>query len=271
LETRRRAGKSKSEPVCVFDLAEGLGVEVKFCPGNSLGGMYAKASQTILVPALRPPGRQAFTCAHELGHWVFGHGTRIDEWDDMERDRDDQPEERLVNHFASYLLMPPWAVEAAFAQRRWNPSNCTPTQAYIVAGQLGVGYETLIQHLRWSLRLIPVHHAEELLQTTPKQFRRSVLGYDEARHLVIADHAWSNVAVDLQVGDAAILPESVAVEGSSATVTGAHEMGVVVTARVPGISRAESADGAWAVFVRVSRKDFVGRSTYRFLEDPDVG
>jgi hypothetical protein len=48
-------------------------------------------------------------------------------------------------------------------------------------------------------------------------------------------------------------------------------MGVVVTARVPGISRAESADGAWAVFVRVSRKDFVGRSTYRFLEDPDVG
>src|ERR1017187_220960 len=114
LETRRRGTKSKSEPICVFDLAESLGVEVKFCPGNSFGGMYAKASRTILVPALRPQGRQAFTCAHELGHWFFEHGTHIDELDDMERERDDHPEERLVNHFASYLLMPPWAVEEAF-------------------------------------------------------------------------------------------------------------------------------------------------------------
>lgn len=271
LETRRRAGKSKSEPVCIFDLTEGLGIEVKFCPGNSLGGMYAKASQTILVPALRPAGRQAFTCGHELGHWFFGHGTRLDEWDDMERDRDDRPEERLVNHFASYLLMPPWAVEDAFARRRWNPGVCTPTQAYIIAGQFGVGYETLIQHLRWSLRLIPAYHAEELLKTTPKQLRRLVLGHDASRHLVIADRAWDSVAVDLQVGDAAILPEGVTLEGSSATVAGAHEMGVVVTGNVPGIARAESADGSWAVFVRVSRRDFVGRSTYRFMEDPDVG
>ena len=29
LETRRRGGKSKSEPVCVFDLAESLGIEVR--------------------------------------------------------------------------------------------------------------------------------------------------------------------------------------------------------------------------------------------------
>lgn len=271
LETRRHSGKSKSEPICIFDFAEGLGVEVKFCPGNSFGGMYAKASQTILVPSLRPPGRQAFTCAHELGHWFFGHGTRVDELEDMERDRDDQPEEWLANSFASYLLMPPWSVGEAFAKRHWNPGSCTPTQVYVIAGQFGVGYETLVQHLCWSLRLTPAHHAERLLKTTPKQLRRLVLGHDEARHLVIADRAWSTVAVDLQVGDVAIFPETVSVEGPSAAITSTHEMGVVVTGKVPGILRAESADGSWAVFVRVCRKDFTGRSTYRFLEDQDVG
>jgi Zn-dependent peptidase ImmA (M78 family) len=271
LETRRRAGKSKSEPICVFDLTEALGVEVKFCSVNSLGGMYAKASQTILIPALHPRGRQAFTCAHELGHWFFGHGMHIDELDDMECDGDDRPEERLANHFASYLLMPPWAVQEAFARRTWNPVSCTPTQAYIVAGQLGVGYSTLVQHMRWSLRLILGQQAEELLKATPQQLRRHVLGHDATRHLVIADCTWSTVAIDLQVGDVAILPQGATVEGASARVTGAHEMGVMVTGITPGISRAESADGSWAGFVRVSRKDFAGRSIYRFLEDPDVG
>ena len=270
LETRRRAKASKADPICVYDLAEQLDVEVRFCSGNSFGGMYAKASKTVLVPAFRPPGRQAFTCGHELGHWYFGHGSRIDELNDIEQNSASAPKERLANFYGGYLLMPPWAVKDAFARRGWEPGGSSPTQFYAVACQFGVGYETLVQHMRWSLALLTPGRADELLKTSPKQLRQSLLGHDRARHLVLADRAWTKVAVDLQVGDMAILPDGVKLEGKSALVVGKREMGTLVEGLRPGITRAESPEGSWYTFVRVSRKDFVGRSVFRHLEDPDA-
>lgn len=270
LETRRRAEVSKSDPICAYDLAERLGVEVKFCGGNSFGGMYAKSSKTILVPAFRPPGRQAFTCAHELAHWYFGHGTHIDELADIENNTEGLPQERLANIYASYLLMPPWAVEDALTRRALKPGECSPIELFAVACQLGVGYETLVQHLRWSLSLIMPPRADELLKTSPKQMRNSLLGQDRTRHLVIADRVWRKVAVDLQVGDIAILPNGVKLEGQSTIIAEKHQEQTVVEALRPGISRAQSEDGTWCAFIRVSRKDFIGRSAYRHLEDPDA-
>ena len=270
LAIRHRVSASKSHPICVYDVAERLGIEVIFRPENSLGGIYAKTTQSILIPTHRPPGRQAFTCAHEIGHWFFGHGTGIDELSDLERYNENNPEERLVDIFASYLLMPPWAVSEAYAKRSWSIRNCTPKQAYTVAGQLGVGYQTLVQHLRYSLRLISQAHAENLLKTTPKELRKSLVGNDRARHLVVVDRAWATVAVDLQVGDLAIIPANVKLEGRSIAIVSKHDLGLLIEGREPGISRAESHDESWAVFVRVSRKDFIGRSIYRHLEDPDV-
>jgi hypothetical protein len=270
LETRRRAKVSKADPICVYDLAERLGVEVRFCSGNSFGGMYAKASKTVLVPALRPPGRQAFTCGHELGHWYFGHGNQIDELNAIEHNSGGTPQERLVNIYGGYLLMPPWAVKDAFARREWKPAECSPVQFYAVACQLGVGYETLVQHLRWSLALIAPGLAYELLKTGPKQLRELLLGHDGARHLVLADRAWTKVAVDLQVGDKVILPDGVRLEGKSALIVERREVGTVVEGLRPGITRAEISEDSWSIFVRVSRKDFVGRSTFRHLEDPDA-
>jgi Zn-dependent peptidase ImmA (M78 family) len=270
IEVRRRVFASKSQPICVYDTAEQLGLEVIFRPENSLGGIYAKASQAILIPTHRPPGRQAFTCAHEIGHWLYAHGTGIDEIDDLEKYHENKPEERLADIFASYLLMPPWAVNEAYARRAWSPNNCTPIQIYTVAGQLGVGYQTLVQHLRYSLRLITATHAQQLLKTTPKYLRCSLLGSDSTRHLIIVDIAWTKIAVDLQVGDLAIIPSGVRLEGNSAVIIGSHGLGLIVEGCVPGITRVESDDGSWAVYVRVSRKDFTGRSIYRHLEDPDV-
>ncbi|MGH9904809.1 MAG: ImmA/IrrE family metallo-endopeptidase, partial [Pyrinomonadaceae bacterium] len=270
LEIRRRVSASNLQPICIYDTAEQLGIDVIFRPEKSLGGLYNKTAQTILIPTHRPPGRQTFTCAHEIGHWFFGHGTGIDEINDLEGFHENEPKERLVDIFASYLLMPPWAVRDAYKKRGWNVSNCTASQAYTVAGQLGVGYQTLVQHLQLSLNLISSTHAQELLRTTPKKLRCSLLGNNSARHLVIVDNWWGNVAVDLQVGDLAIIPVNVTVEGKSAVSVSDHELGQLIEARQPGISRAESHDESWAVFIRVSRKDFIGRSIYRHLEDPDV-
>lgn len=269
LDVRKRVSASVSQPICIYDTAEQLGIEVIFRPENSLGGMYNKTAETILIPTHRPPGRQAFTCAHEVGHWFFEHGTGIDEINDLERFDEGDPSERLVDIFASYLLMPPWAVRAEYDKRKWKISNCTPEQNYTVAGQLGVGYETLVQHMRFSLNLISSRHAEELLKSTPKQLRRVILGNDSAAHLVIVDDSWSHVALDLRVGDIAIVPPAANLEGESVRIVRRHELGQLIKARRPGISRAESRDQSWAFFVRVSRKDFVGRSIYRHLEDPD--
>lgn len=269
LETRRRTFTSKFDPICVYDIAARLGVEVIFRPESSLGGMYAKASQTILVPARRPPGFRAFSCAHELGHWFFGHGTGIDNIEQLERYYENDPEERLADTFASYLLMPPWAVTQAFANRNWNPANCNPIQMYTIAGQLGVGYQTLIQHLRYSLHLISPIQAQQLLKTTPKQMRVSVLGDDITQHLIIVDRAWNKVAIDLQVGHFAILPTDAKLEGASVSIVGDNQIGLVVEGHIPGITRAETSDGSWAAYIRVSRKDFIGRSIFLHEEDPD--
>lgn len=271
LETRYMANIQRTEPICVYDIAEKLGVEVRFHKANSFGGMYAKASQTILVPALRPWGRRAFTCGHELGHWYFGHGSKIDELESVDRTDNDDPEEWLANVYAGYLLMPSWAVQRAFERRGTAPGNCSPIQFYTASSQLGVGYETLISHLRWSLRSITPARAENLLSTSVKEIKSQVLkGFPETGHLVISDEFWETVPIDIQVGDRVILPKDAVIEGASATPIGQSALGLIAEGRIPGIARAESRAKSWAVFIRVSHKDFAGRSIYRHIEDPDV-
>jgi len=227
---------------------------------------------TILLPARphRPPGRQAFTCAHELAHWFFNHGTCVDDLNDIESNHNN-PDEFLADTYAGFLMMPRWAIDAAFTKRDWYPGVCSPLQIYTIASQMGVGYETLIHHLHWSLRLISANQAKQLLRTTPKKLRNDLLGINKTEHLVIADDAWnSSVAIDLQVDDVAILPKGIDLEGSSVTIIAEHELGMIIYGRMPGICRVEKTDGSWAAFIRVSRKNFEGRSIYRHMEDPDV-
>lgn len=270
LELRRRHGLANEEPICVYRLAELCGVGVRFFGGNSFGGMYDKRSQTIVVPTLRPPGRQTFTCGHELGHWYYGHGSRLDEWQEEGVSRDDSPEERLVDAFAAHLLMPSRAVKRAFDRRGWKFARCTPFQVHLVACQLGVGYTTLVYHLCWALKRLSAPQMKELLKTTPKQLRDELLGTGgSASHLVLVDEAWTHVPVNLRVGDMAILPAGITLEGTSARIVGHNVMGELVEAVRPGITQAERTSDSWACFVRVSRRDYVGRSINRFLEETD--
>lgn len=270
LEVRSRAGVSRFAPICVYDLAETMDVEVKFIGGNSFGGMYSKTTETILVPSLRPPGRQAFTCGHEIGHWHFGHGNRLEDLEGLEADDNDDPDERLANAFSSYLLAPPWAIKEAYGSRKWKIEQCTPQQAYVVAIQLGVGYRTLVQHLRWSLTLINGDHATRLLRVAPKELRRSFLGFDHPHNLVVADQCWGTVPIDLQVGDIALLPFDSRPEGHHVTRIGTKDETTILQAVCPGISRVAAIGSGWAAFIRVSRRGFTGRSIYRHMEDADV-
>jgi hypothetical protein len=250
---------------------ERLKVEVKFWPVPSMEGMYYKTDPPVIViPSERPTGRQASSCAHEYGHHVFGHGTRVDKLlSDEVLARKKNREEWLAGVFAGYFLMPKRAVEAAFAMRGWECTSCTPLQAHVVAGQLGVGYETLIQHLRWSLQLLSTNHAEKLLHVSPKQLRVSLLGEDSTPRLLIIDQHWTKVAVDLQVGERAILPRGTIAQGKVVQAVGGHDLGLLVQGYAPGTERAHLPGSEWAVNVRVSREGYIGRSMFRHFEDPD--
>ena len=66
IELRRKAKVPLEDPICVYDFAETLEVEVRFVGGSSFAGMFAKGMNAVFVPSERPAGRRAFTCAHEL-------------------------------------------------------------------------------------------------------------------------------------------------------------------------------------------------------------
>jgi len=273
MKIRERASIDSTSPVCIFDLAEQLGLEVKFRPEKSLAGMYAKSPRgVILISAHRPPGHRAFTCAHEIGHHIFGHGTRVDEYvKNADKPWQTAPEEWLVNRFAAYLLMPLPAVIKAFKRRGWVPASCTALQAYTVASQLGVGYTTLIAQMSSTHGLLSAERADHLRRVTPKEIRNQVLGHDDSRHLVIVDQWWdAKVTADSEVGDHLLLPNNTVVEGTAVTPVVRNDSGTTVIAALPGTARAELPSTNWAIFVRVSKYQYTGRSLFRFLEDPDV-
>ena len=269
IEVRSKAAVALTAPICIYDLVgKALKVEIRFHGGASFGGMYARETQTILVPSERPAGRRAFTCAHELGHWYFNHGTRLEDLKEQEKGGSDDPEEILANQFAANLLMPKWAIDQLFKEEAVNLNAVTELQLYAASCQLGVGYETLVRHLRFGLGLISPATTDRLLQTSPKNIRQTYLGEPFANHLVVVSKAWSQVPIDLEVGDGAYLNFLATTEGTL-LVPQEHKTGSLFVATKPGITKVQAKSDSWASFVRISRKGYTGRSAFRHLEDSD--
>ena len=175
----------------MYDLAERLGIEVRFAAIPSMEGMYCRESgPAIILSALRPAGRRSYNCAHELGHHSNGDGTQIDELvEGSTRNRVD-PKEFAADCFAGALLMPRMAVQRAYARRDWEIPECTPGQVYTVANYFGVGYSTLVYHMRSSLRLLPRNHADTLLKVRIGRARAEALGWESPAQVWIVDSHW---------------------------------------------------------------------------------
>jgi hypothetical protein len=271
LEIRRSQQCQAWQPICVSDIVQNLGIDLRFVSANSLEGMYVKDRPArIIIGAHRPPGRQAFTCAHELGHHVFNHGTRIDEVGPVSKTQGwIDPNEMTANIFAGYLLMPKAAVDHGFSIRGWTVDNCTPIQALTVAGWLGVGYSTLVHHLAASLRCIGADQKQRLLRVAPKDIRRSVLPAGLAGNLTIVDCHWHGRAVDAWVGDFLLMPPSATTDAGYIRAIQRSETNSFCECVSPGIAQFATADGEWSVFVRISRKEYSGRAEYRHLPEED--
>ena len=271
---RSEKGISATEPVNVFDFAtDTMEITVRFVDYPSMEATYLRkkgCQPTILISSLRPSGRQMFNCAHELGHHIFGHGTKIDEYiADSNRIRNTDTEEFLANSFASFFLMPKTLVSHAFYIRGWEPQKCSPEQVYIIAGWLGVGYSTLVYHMRDSLHLVNGHKGGELLRVRPKELRAQFLGQLGRENLIVVDSYWKDRAIDIEIGDFILLPPNMHFEGTSVHLVQQNSGMTLYQGHLPGRSRFFNPINEWASYSRVSKRDFVGLSRYRYLEDPD--
>jgi len=268
LEVREAYGYDFRSPLCVYELADRAGVKVQFLDDISMEGVYvALATPTVLISSLRPLARRAFTCAHELGHHFFGHGSTIDELKDDAHNENFSPTEFLADTFAGFLLMPAQGVKRAFSSRGLAAASATPEQVYTIASSFGVGYDTIIGHLAHSLRHVKPAHADLLRKSKLPQIRERILGFATKDSLVIADLQHPLGTLDAEVGTLVLLPKGVTTDSDQIELLKDIENGTVFRALRPGLARASVPGGNWGVVVRVSRYQYAGLAKYRHLEE----
>ena len=270
LQLRRSLSIPRHEPVNVYDAADAHGVEIQFVDRPSLEGMFFRAPDPkIILPCLRhrPRGRVTFSCAHELGHFELGHGTQVDEYLEGEP-RAKTDEEIAADTFASSLLMPRPAVIDRFACRGWDSESATPLQLFVIAGELDVGYTTLIKHLCYGLQLVDRNWLSERERTTPKSLRQFITADPTTKRVVLIDGHWPNVPIDLEVGDSFAVPMDIRLSRTDwDDEKGIHKNWHVFSPRQPGIYEVDVADAHR--IMRVARAGFCGFFRYRYLEEAE--
>jgi Zn-dependent peptidase ImmA (M78 family) len=271
LEVREAADFDDESPICVYKLCEKMGIRVQFTAIASMEGMYvAREPPEICLSSLRPLGRRTFTCGHELGHHVFGHGSSIDELRKEDGAKPAfKPDEFLVNAFSGFLLMPQVGVRNAFRVRGWDLDAASPDQVFTVACHFGVGYETLANHLGYSINEISSTRVQELERTKLPAIRRLLLGHSSDRPLIIADRYYQHPTLDVEIGTQVLLPEGVVAESPSLGHIEDLPRGRLFQAGKPGLVRVHDPKSDWAIIIRTARFQYEGLAKYRHLEEED--
>lgn len=272
LRLRIENGYRQWQPLSILDLARKLGVDVRFINIPSMEGVYCQGREpTIIISSVRPIVRQNFTCAHELGHHNMGHGEQYDELvEQRNSDRNRYPPQEIeADSFASALLMPKIAVERAFFVRGIDPRKCTPESVFFISNWLGVGYTALVNHMQIGLGFLDEQHALHLKKHKLPAIRKKILGQECRESLHVVDEHWIDRAVDAWVSDLILLPPNVVVEGACIQIVESDQHRSIAQTVSPGIGRIAMNGTTWATFVRVSKKEYVGRAVYRFEEDVD--
>ena len=264
--TRQQCQRSVLDPLCIYDVVSESKVDLWFQDNSSLEGMYAQTpSPRIIIGAKRPCSRQRYTCAHELGHHVFNHGTRIDEFHEEAKNTcSDEPEEFLAQAYAGFLLMPKLAIELAFRKRGWKPTDANPEQIYTLSCLFGVGYEAMLHHICRSLGIISEERKTLLSKKKAIAIRAEITESAEAsRPVVVTDTFWKGRPIDLEVGDLLLAPSNAQISGMNLYMMRTIKRGTLWEALTPGTSRIFTEDESWAAFIRVAKKDYAGRNMFR--------
>jgi Zn-dependent peptidase ImmA (M78 family) len=267
ITARIEAGIDLKSPTCIYSLCEALRVTVRFNDIN-MEGMYDRGPKPrIHVSALRPLARRNFTCAHELGHHIFGHGSTIDELrDDLTTNAKRPPNEVLADAFAAFILMPTLGLREAFVRRGLDPNTASASDIYAIACNFGVGQATLVTHLN-SIGMITFDKRAALGKITPKMIRTDLLGENVSEPLTVADQHWNSPTLDAEEGALLLLPAGVVADTTILMPERDLTIGKLFRTVKPGITRVVIPGTSWATYVRVARRQYVGLARYRHLED----
>lgn len=266
LRIRAEHGPDLSQPACPFEIAQSLGVGVRYQAIPSLEGIYSVEPPTITIGSLRPAGRRNFTAGHEVGHHVFGHGAKIDQVLGNKERRGRPPEEWIADRFAAALLMPKICVAASCSSRGLRPDRLSALDAYLISKELGVGYATLIGHMRKHLGMLPDALATSLLKRKPKDLRSEFAESDVPADLIPVDRSWRRPTIELEVGDDLLLIDGGHVAGNVAKQL---ETGQVYRAIAAGRGHVSLPGRAQPIELRVARRRYQGLHRWRYLEEAD--
>ena len=267
LQIRKKLNLAYDESVSAIDASEQLGIEVRLTDLPSMEGMYVAGKKpTIVLSCLRPQGRRNFTCAHEIGHHVMGHGEQFDELiKEKSFARSTDPKEFQADSFAAFFLMPKVTLENGMKQRGYSYGTLDPMQVFTLSTWLGVGYTSLINHLVHGLGMISRSKGELLSKVQPRDIRKQLLGNSDMPHLVLVDQFWKGRAIDCEVGDYIIFPQNSTLEGRERLYVESGTNGLVAHALAPGLARVSN--DSWSSFIRISPARYTGRGCYRFEEE----
>jgi Zn-dependent peptidase ImmA (M78 family)/predicted secreted protein len=188
-----RLGIDKSRPIDIFEIIREEGIWLMFQPLKNLYGAYLREKDIpgIIVHAKHPRSLQRFTAAHEFGHHVLKHGTRLDDADYIERaGNNSNLEEVAADAFAAFFLMPLQLVNTMLRRMGLplEPGELTDIQVYRLALDMGVSYRAAVNHLV-ALRKIRPEVGNELKRQTPKTIKAK-LGRGS-----LLENSWADVWV----------------------------------------------------------------------------
>jgi len=271
LSVRTQNEYSLVDSVSVFDLAIKLGIELRFQSLSSLEGMYkAPPTPAIVIGTERPAVRQVYTCAHEIGHHVFSHGTKVDQYiEDGAASEMFDEEEFLAQSFAGFLLAPKIAIQNQIRLRGLSIEGISATELYRIANFFGIGFKTVVSHLRHSLGLLSFSDYERLRRENLHNIRRTIVGTELSSPLICVDEFWQGIPVDLEVGDAMLAAGGAKCEGTALVSNTTSSGTTLFQAVAQGVGRIVNESTGWAAFVRVRPKNYTGRAIFRHLEAND--
>lgn len=249
-------------PICPYNLCEAMGFDLRFVNIPSFEGMYVASKNLILISSVRPEGRKRFTCAHEIGHHVLGHGTIIDE---ILINGSNKKEEQEADFFASMLLMPSSAVNRTLNNFGVSSESLTEQDAYILSKYFGVSFEAFITHIYNNLRLISYKHYQTLKKSNLADIRFSISGLKTKNQIFKIGPWWDEKAIELEVGDYIVSNNELNIDGPKILECIQQNDFYTYKAMSPGITRLFS--NSWSSFSKVSSSKFHGFFQYKYDEE----
>lgn len=267
---RAKCNIAQGSAIDPISVAVKRGCEVRFMSLPSLEGVYSPIPTPVIVlGSQRPSGRRAYTCAHELGHHEFEHGTRIEELNSGQPRKEKVPDEFLADMFAAFLLMSQGSIRRALKEYDIQLQEIEPMQIFRLASYFGVGYGALINHMTWTLKLLNSQQMKNLLRIQPKELKAQFDGTPQSE-VVIVDEFWRDRTADLEIGDILVLHRGAVLDNGSRLVpNGTIDDWQTYKAISKGYMRAFDERRKWAINIRISSKQYEGLAQYRFLDDPE--